>query len=148
MSVRPLQLGDDRWRFGAIGTLSNITLVPLLGLFLAIAIATMADMRRTRRVLGWICAIFAVVIAGLAVLFILHYFQALTTVVPRFHSMVTTATMTALFKHLFTIIGLVLLTRAGFPGPKVIARKDRPAVTETTAAPLVPLAGAGIGRVE
>ncbi len=148
MSVWPLHLGDERWRFGAIGTLSNITLVPLLGLFLAITIATLMDMRRTRRFVGWICAVFAVVIAGLAVMFILDFFQTRTMVRPQFQGAMSTATTTAIFKHLFTIIGLILLTRAAFAGPKVVVRKGRAVATEPTASPLIPLAGTGASRAE
>lgn len=140
-SVWPLHLGDERWRFGAIGTLSNITLVPLLGLFLAITIATLADHRRIRRVVGWLSAIFALAIAAFAVLFLLDFFQTRTLVRPQFQGAMGAATTIALMKHLFAIITLTLLSRAAFAGPKVVVRKKQAIVTEPSSTPLIPLTG-------
>lgn len=139
--VWPLRLSDERWRFGAVGTLSNITLVPLLGLFLAIGIAILADHRRVRRLVGWICAIFAVAMAAFAVLFILDFFQTRTLVRPQFQGAMTTATTTALVKDLLALITLTLLSRAAFAGPKVVVRKPQVVGREPGPTPLVPLTG-------
>lgn len=140
-SVWPLHLGDERWRFGAIGTLSNIMLVPVLGLLLGLAVAVLMDHRRIQRFLGWISALLAVAIAILAVLFILDYFQTRTIVNPRFQSAVSTATTAALLKHVLSILALILLTRAGFSGPKPLARRKQVPITEPVARPLIPLTG-------
>ncbi len=142
-SMWPLRLGDERWRFGAIGSLTNITLVPLLGLLLALSFAVFLDHRRTRRFLGWICGLMALGLAALGVLFILDYFQARATVRPQFQSVVTIATTTALVKDLVTIIVLILLARAGFAGPKVVARKRQAVVAEPVTTPLIPMTGTG-----
>lgn len=147
-SVWPLHISDERWRFGAIGALSNLTLVPLLGLFIAIAVAVLGEHGRTRRVLGWICAIFAVTVAAMAVLFVLDYFQTRTQMPPRMQTAMGVATTTAIVKHLLTIIALTLLSRAGFAGPKVVARKRQVIVAEPTSTPLIPLTGVGNTRVE
>lgn len=141
-SVWPPHLGDERWRFGAIGALSNLMLVPLLGFLIALAVATFADDRRVRRVLGWICAILALGTAVLAVLFILDYFQTRNIVRPQFQQAMGVATTTAMIKHACTIITLLLLSRVGFAGPKAVVRRNR-AVTEPSApSPLLPLGGA------
>lgn len=147
-SVWPLHFGDERWRFGAVGTLSNVTLVPLLGLLLALAAATLADNRRTRRFIGWICAIFAAIIAALAVLFILDYFQVRTTVVPKFQHATSVASATALVKDVVTIGILLLLSRAGFAGPKVVASRKQVRTTESTPSTLIPLGGTRAAPVE
>jgi hypothetical protein len=142
--VLPLQLGNDRWRFGVVGQLSNLLLVPLLGLLLAMAIATLTDSRRVKRIVGTICGVLALIVAMLAVLFILDYYQARTIVTPRFQHVTAVATITALCKHVLAIITLVLLSRAGFAGPKpVVVRKRVAPVTEPSATPLIPLSGAG-----
>ena len=140
MSVWPIRLGEERWRFGAIGSLSNITLIPLLAMLLALAIAIMSDHRRFRRVLGWLSAVFAVTVACMAVLFILDFFQARTQVRPQFQGAMDMATTVALIKLAGTIIVLALIARAGLSGPKAIVRKDisRPASSST---PLIPLSG-------
>lgn len=140
-SVWPLHLSDERWRFGAVGSLSNVTLIPLLGLLLALASATLADNRRTRRFIGWICAVFAVVIAALAVLFILDFFQVRTTVNPKFQHMTAVASTTAMLKHLVSIAILMLLSRAGLAGPKALANKRQVRVTELASSPLIPMSG-------
>jgi hypothetical protein len=143
MQLLPLRLGDERWRFGAVGSLSNLMLVPLLGFLLAIAVASFSDARRTKRVIGTICGILAFCIAALSVLFILDYFQVRTIVTPKFQHATAVATTSALIKNLVSVLTLVLLSRAGFAGPKAtIARKVAP-VIETSQTPLIPLGGAG-----
>lgn len=140
MSVWPPHLGDERWRYGAVGALSNLTLVPLLGFFMALVIASVVDHRRVRRVLGVLCGIFAVVLAALAVLFILDYFQTRTIVKPAFQHAMGLATGTALVKHILSIIALTLLSRAGFAGPRPAVRR-KVVITEPTATPLMPVSG-------
>ena len=143
LQVWPLRLSDERWRFGSVGSLSNLFLVPLLGLLLAITIATFRDSRRTKRVLGSICGALAVVLAVLSVLFILDYFQVRTQVVPRMQQATAVATATAVAKNILSIITLALLSRAGFAGPKaVVVVRRSGTVTETSATPLIPLGGA------
>jgi hypothetical protein len=138
----PLRLSDERWRFGAVGQLSNILLVPLLGLLLVIGLATLTDSRRVKRVIGAICAILAVALAVLSVLFILDYFQVRTIVTPKFQHTTAVASTTAIVKNVFTIIALFLLSRAGFAGPKAtVSRKVAPP-SEPSSTPLIPLTGA------
>ena len=143
LQVWPLRLSDERWRFGSVGSLSNLSLVPLIGFMLAIAIATFRDSRRTKRVLGSICGVLAVVLAGLSVLFILDYFQVRTQVVPRMQQATAVASATAVCKNILSIIILTLLSRAGFAGakPAVVVRRSG-SVTDSPATPLIPLAGA------
>ncbi len=127
MSIWPLRLSDDRWRFGAVGTLSSALLVPLIGLLLIMAVAVWLDQRRVQRVIGSICIVLAVLVAVLDVLFILDYFQARMTITPRAQHVVAIATATAFIKHLLTIGVLILLGRAGFAGPKpILSRKPLP----------------------
>jgi DMSO/TMAO reductase YedYZ heme-binding membrane subunit len=116
-------------------------LVPLLGLLLAIGVAVLADNRRVRRVLGWICAILALITAILTVLFILDYFQTRTIVRPQFQSVMEKATVGAIVKLICGIVGLLLISRVGFAGPKAVTRK-KGVVTEPSApSPLLPLGG-------
>jgi hypothetical protein len=145
MQVWPLRLSDERWRFGAVGQLSNLLLVPLLGLLLIIAIATFRDSRRIKRVVGAICAILAVVLAVLSVLFILDYFQARTIITPKFQHAIAVATTSAMLKNVLSIVTLALLSSAGFAGPKATAVKKAAPTSEPSATPLIPL---GASRVE
>ena len=145
-SVWPPHLGDERWRFGAVGALSNLTLVPILGFLIALFIASAFDHRRVRRFIGIICAILGVILAAMAVLFILDYFQTRTLVNPRFQHAMGVATATAIGKHVVAVIALALLSRAGFAGPRAVAPKKRVVVTEPSVTPLVGVSGAARGE--
>lgn len=141
-SVWPPHLGDERWRFGALGTLSNLTLVPLLGLLVVLTVAAVRDNRTTRRIVGAVCVILALVLAGLVVLFVLDFFQTRSMVNPRFRQAVTIAASTAIAKHLLTIIALALLSRAGFAGPRPLPRRQRVVTpAEAASSPLIPVGG-------
>jgi uncharacterized membrane protein len=142
MQVWPLRLSDERWRFGAVGSLSNLLLVPMLGLLMAIAIATLTDGRRVRRVVGALCGTLALILAVLSVLFILDYFQVRTIVTPKFQHATAVASTTAVVKNVLSIITLVLLCRAGFAGPKAVAVRKTAPVKEPSSTPLIPLGGA------
>lgn len=140
--VLPLRFGEERWRFGVVGQLSSVLLVPLLGLLLILTIAAIAESPRIRRVIGSICGILALLLAILSVLFILDYFQVRTLVNPKAQHVVGVATATALCKTVVSIIMLVLLSRAGFAGPRVVVARRVPPVTEPSSTPLIPLSGA------
>jgi hypothetical protein len=140
--LMPLRLGDERWRFGAIGQISNLLLVPLLGLFLAIAVAALTDSRRVKRVIGAVCGTLAFLLAVMSVLFILDYFQVRTVVTPRFQHATKVASTTVMIKNVFSIVALALFSRAGFAGRGSPARKIGPPVIEPLSTPLIPLSGA------
>jgi hypothetical protein len=143
LQLLPLRPGDEKWRFGAVGTISNLLLVPLLGLLLALAIATVRDGRRTKRIVGTICGILAFGLAALSVGFILDYFQVRTVVTPKFQHATAVATESALIKNFVSIVTLVLLSRAGFAGPKAaVPRKSVAPVIDPSPTPLIPLGGA------
>lgn len=139
-SVWPPHLGDERWRFGAVGALSNLTLVPMLGIFLALCVATFADDRRVRRYIGWFSALLAVAIAAFSVLFILDYFQTRTIIRPQLQHVMAVATVNALAKLIISVITLALLSRAGLSGPRAVVRAKRP-VAEPARAPLIAVGG-------
>jgi len=142
MSFWPPHFGDERWRFGAAGTLSNVTLVPILGLFIMIVVATVWDHRVVRRILGALCGVLAVVVAATVVLFVLDFFQTKTIVTPRFQYAMSVASYTAMMKYVLSIIALALLSRAGFGGPRPVVHKRAAApAAAPTPTPLIPLGG-------
>jgi hypothetical protein len=56
-SVLPLRFGESRWRYGAIGLLSNSLLIPMAGVLVLFAVATTCTHRRTLRTLGGLAAL-------------------------------------------------------------------------------------------
>jgi hypothetical protein len=138
----PFQFGVERWRFGAAGTMSGMLLLPLVAAGMAMTVATLADHRRFRRILGWLYAAFALVLAAVLVLFILDFFQTRTQVRPQFLSTMTNATIMSIVKQVFTIIALTLLSRAGLSGPKQVTVKTSSTKSKpVTESPLIPLSG-------
>jgi chromate transport protein ChrA len=143
LNIWPLRISDARWRFGAVGTLSGVLVVPLLGLLIILAFAVWQDHRRVQRITGAICIAFAVLLAILDVLFILDFFQTRTMVVPRAQHAVTMAASVAFIKNLLTIGVLILMGRGGFAGPKPIARRKGVVVKPVTDTILTRPASAG-----
>jgi hypothetical protein len=93
-------------------------------------------------VLGWLCAIFAVALAAMVVIFVLDFFQARAQVRPQFKQAMDVATETSLVKQTLTILTLVLLARLGLTGRKAVVRKEA-VVAEPAPTPLIPLTGSG-----
>lgn len=116
MQAWPLHVSDERWRFQTLGAVSNLLLVPLLGLLLAATIASLAGDRRVKRVVGSICGILALVMVAFSVLFVMDYFQVRTAPPPKFQHILAVATAAAVVKNVLSIIALLLLSRVGFGG--------------------------------
>ncbi|HEY8311572.1 MAG TPA: hypothetical protein VIG47_13495, partial [Gemmatimonadaceae bacterium] len=104
-----------------VGQLSNVMLVPLLGLLLAVALAAVTDSRRIKRVIGAISGICAFVMAVMIAFFIMDFFKVRTLVKPELQHNMAIASTIAAIKDFLTLVTLALLTRAGFTGPKVDA---------------------------
>jgi hypothetical protein len=113
-AMLPLQMSEARWRWGTVGQFSNVLLVPLIGLFLLMAIAALRDNRAVRRAVGSICGVAAVLLFAMCVLFVLDYFQVRTLAVPKAQHIVATASVTACIKNGLYIVVLALLGLSGF----------------------------------
>jgi hypothetical protein len=78
-----VRLGDEGWRFGTLGILFNTLVTPLLGVFLAMVVATQLEHRRVLKVVAGVVG----VAAGLAVIalggFVLDYVQLRGSVTPE-----------------------------------------------------------------
>lgn len=139
LSVLPLQLSDERWRFGAVGMFSSTALVPLLGLLLAIFVATSFDHRRIRRFLGWFCAILATLFILILLVFILDFFQARAFASADMKGQMDLAAIASIIKQLFSILTLAFLSGAAFGGPKPSSRRERAKRSNDETPPLIPL---------
>lgn len=139
--ILPLQLGNERWRFGAIGSIISITILPLVALFLATAVAAVFEHRRFRRILGWLNGLLTLIVAVMLIMFVLDFFQERMTVRPQFLHTIDVATEVALVKGAFTLLILILLTRAGLSGPKALLRRTGVKTAPGEATPLIPLRG-------
>jgi chromate transport protein ChrA len=112
MQASPFQPGDPRWRLQTIGSLSSGTLVPLLGLLIIVVLAAYAREQRAIRFVGYLCTGLAVVIAAMAVLFVLDYSRLAATVPPQLQHVMAIAMVAALVKFILVIAMLALLALA------------------------------------
>lgn len=110
--IMPFHFDDARWRFQTLGNLSNVTMVPLLGLFVALAFAWWARDPRTRRSIGALCAVLAIVVAGIAIAFIVNYFGVRAQIPPRLAHVAALASIAAVIKELLAVIVLALFAFA------------------------------------
>jgi len=116
-SALPARLADAHWRWGVVGQLSGLLLIPLVGLLIAIVVARLAGDRRVSRAIGAMCLLLALLLAIMSVIFVVEYFQIRTTLVPRMRNASSVASVVAVTKHLLSIIVLLLLGRAAFAQP-------------------------------
>lgn len=113
MRVWPMQMGDNRWRFQFLGALSSATLVPLIGLLVALAAALYIGSTRVRRSVGVLSLVVAAVTAIVMFLFVADYFQVRSLFAPNLAHAAGIATVIAVVKFLVTIAVLVLFGMGG-----------------------------------
>ena len=128
----PLNLGNEQWRFGAIGLLSNAFIVPAAGILVVLGVAIALEHYRVVRVAGWLCAAGAALTALTLGLFALDAIQTRVNVRPEAMFSFTVASATAMGKMTLAIVTLVAFAMAGVRSARAAGaqRIDR------TAAPL------------
>jgi hypothetical protein len=124
-SLYPWRFMDARWRFGAVGLVSNALLIPVVGLFLALVMSTLLDHRVLRRTIGILCGLGAVICLVAAGLFGLDALQTRANVPPQMHASFTVATLAAAFKTLLAIATLAALSVAALRRRSNVEVKQR-----------------------
>jgi len=129
-SLYPWNVGDARWRFGAIGVFTNASALPLGGLLVMLVIAIAADHRVFRRVLTVGGIALGIVGALLLVLFALDALQTRSAVRPEMRLSFTVATATAAAKLLLASITCVCVGLAARRFSGEAAEKEKRPVPE------------------
>jgi hypothetical protein len=75
MSVYPWQFGEARWRFGAVGLLSNALMIPLSGVLVMYMTAVVLEHRMMERLIGILAFVASAVAFSGLVLFALDALQ-------------------------------------------------------------------------
>ncbi len=83
LRVWPMQMGEVRWRFGAVGFFSSSVLGVMFGLVWMMVIALMLDHARTMRVLASFAIATGVIVAAVLVFFALDALQVRNLVNPQ-----------------------------------------------------------------
>lgn len=113
-SVMPLRLGSLEWRFASVGLLSGFLLTPLLGLVIAIAVASYADHMRFLRLLSLFNGAIAIVFLVVLILFVLDIVQLRSVVQDQARAAFQSAATKAVVKHLCFIVAIGWLAIRGF----------------------------------
>lgn len=127
-SLYPWRFAEPRWRFGAVGLVSNSLLIPMAGLLVTYVTAVMLDHRTTRRIIGGVSfAVLALCIVAL-VLFALDALQTRAALPPEMRLSFGVATVAAAIKTIFAAGTFLAIGIAAFRGPRgrsneFIARK-------------------------
>ncbi len=124
--VMPFHLSDARWRFQVLGNMSNVPMVPLFGLFLALVFAWWARDLRTRRSVGAICIVLAVIIAAIGIMFVIDYFGVKDAIPPRYQKVAAVASVAAVIKELLAIVVLALFAIASFRDGDILVEPRAP----------------------
>ena len=121
-SLYPFHIGDARWRFGAVGLVSNALLLPVAGMLVAYVTAITLDQRLVRRVIGFAGYASAALCLAALILFGLDALQTRAAVRPERVASFNVAAITAALKTLlagstFLAFGVSAL-RGGFSPKK------------------------------
>lgn len=141
----PWRLMDARWRFGAVGLVSNAMLLPVAGLLIAYVTATVFNYWTLRRVLGVLSLLGALMCVVALGLFALDALQTRAAVVPQMRLSFTVATLAAAIKTLIATTSLVAIGIAAIRGRRssgVVKDRGVPLISIETA-PVAPAKSGG-----
>lgn len=121
---------DPRWRFGAMGLLSNIFVLPVFSLMVVLLLASFYDDRVLQRVVSLLALVTSVVLLVLTGLFALDSIQVRGQMRPQAMSSWAVATSTALVKLVATVVATGWF---GFKGIRGLGKPPAAAETRTKA---------------
>ena len=125
-SLYPWRFYEPRWRFGAVGLISNSLLLPMAGLLVAYLTAVILDHRTTRRIIGGgSLAALGVCVAAL-VMFALDAVQTRAAVPPERRVSFNVASTAAAIKTIFAAVTFLAIGISAFRGPKGRSAEVRP----------------------
>jgi hypothetical protein len=118
--VSTAKIQDARWRFGAVGLLSNMLILPIVGLVIVLVLAAALDHRAFQRVMAVLCAIGAFGLVLATGLFMLDAIQVRGLMRPEAASSWGVATGTAVIKLIVAVLALIGFAIASFRNSKTV----------------------------
>jgi hypothetical protein len=115
----PWNFGDARWRFGAVGLVSNALMIPLAGMLIAFVVAWAREQRMMLKVLGVIGFVGALVCLLALVSFSLDALQTRAQVRPEMRLSFNVASITAALKTLLSGATFLAFGLSGWRAGKV-----------------------------
>ena len=128
VAVFPWRMMEPRWRFGATGVVSNALLLPLAGLLVGLAVSVIAEHRLTRKVIGVVGVVAAMLCVLLLIVFGLDAVQTRAAVRPEMRAGFATAAIAAAFKLCMAIVvfGTVATTALARQRVRIAESRDIP----------------------
>lgn len=127
MAAWPIRITETPWRFGSTGILSRALMTPLLGLFVAAALAVAANHRRALWTLGLGGAVLSLLLIVTAPVFVLDVLEMRSRVRPQAARLFDSATVTALAKILAGALVSGLLATGCIRAARSLKRTPPPA---------------------
>lgn len=112
-SVLPLRVENIEWRFATVGLLSGFLLTPLLGIIIALGLASYAEHYRFLRLLSIVNGVVALLLVILMVFFALDIVQLRSVVQPQAKDAFQLAALKAVAKYAAFILALAWLSVRG-----------------------------------
>jgi hypothetical protein len=109
----PWNFGEARWRFGAVGLISNALMIPLAGLLIVFVMAWVKEQRVLLRLIGMLSFVGATICVLALALFALDALQTRSQVQPQMRLSFNVATVFASIK---TLVAAATLLAFGFSG--------------------------------
>jgi len=135
----PWNFGEARWRFGAVGLVSNALMIPLAGLLIAFVVAWAREQRVLLRVIGILGFIGATWCVLALVSFALDALQTRSQVRPEMRLSFNVATVTAAIKTLLAGATFLAFGFSGWKASKGVgSRKSSGAAGGLYALPTAP----------
>jgi hypothetical protein len=127
-SIGPAYFASAQWRFAAIGLLSGHTLVPLLGLALALGVAGVLKHGTVQRILVALCLLLAVFFVVVSIDFVLDVMEVRATMPAEGRAAFETASIRALVKHILAAVAFWYL---GWRARRMFPARVRPRTPRT-----------------
>jgi hypothetical protein len=138
-TLYPWRFLDPRWRFGAVGLVSNALLLPMVGLLLAYVTASALNHQRMRRIIAILSLASAAVCAGAIVVFGLDALQTRASFRTEMRLSFAVASIAAAMKTAMaaaTLLTIGIAARRSSTSRPADARRDVPLfIGERSAAP-------------
>lgn len=136
-TVVPFQLGNAEWRYGTVGILSSYLAMPMMGLFLAMALTFFFRHPAGLRGLSLLGFLAALVLAPAIVAFALDVLQLREARPPDSLPSFYAGAIMAEIKHVTTLITLVLLSFGGWATARSLSEAEAAASKDKRSPDLV-----------
>lgn len=120
----PWNVGDSRWRFGAVGLISNALMIPLAGLLVAVTVAWFREQRFVLRAIGVLGFLGALLCVLALVSFALDALQTRAQVRSEMRLSFDVASITAAVKMVLAGATLTAFGLAGWRSSRESSRKS------------------------